>query len=70
MPLPEDEDRVALLSYNLWKSGFGGDTAVIEAPEVEAPEPVPSATPTQTTRASVPVGRWRKRSRRDDGWCS
>ena len=29
VPLPEDEDRVALLSYGLWQSWFGGDTAVI-----------------------------------------
>lgn len=29
VPLPEDEDRVALLSHGLWTSWFGGDTAVI-----------------------------------------
>ncbi len=29
VPLPEDEDRVALLSHGLWMSWFGGDTAVI-----------------------------------------
>jgi len=29
VPLAEDEDRVAVLSYGLWKSWFGGDTAVI-----------------------------------------
>ena len=29
LPLPQDEDRVALLSHNLWTSWFGGDTAVI-----------------------------------------
>ncbi len=29
LPLDEDEDRVALLSYGLWQSWFGGDTAVI-----------------------------------------
>jgi putative ABC transport system permease protein len=29
LPLPEDEDRVALLSHGLWTSWFGGDTAVI-----------------------------------------
>jgi putative ABC transport system permease protein len=29
VPLPEDEDRVALLSHDLWTSWFGGDTAVI-----------------------------------------
>src|SRR5688572_19098814 len=29
VPLPEDEDRAALLSYGLWRSWFGGDTAVI-----------------------------------------
>src|SRR6185312_8374038 len=29
VPVPEDEDRVALLSYGLWRSWFGGDTAVI-----------------------------------------
>ena len=29
VPVPEDEDRVALLSHGLWKSWFGGDTAVI-----------------------------------------
>jgi len=29
LPLAEDEDRVALLSYGLWRSWFGGDTAVI-----------------------------------------
>ncbi|HEY7612572.1 MAG TPA: ABC transporter permease [Gemmatimonadales bacterium] len=29
LPLPEDEDRVALLSHSLWMSWFGGDTAVI-----------------------------------------
>jgi putative ABC transport system permease protein len=29
VPLPEDEDRVALLSHGLWKAWFGGDTAVI-----------------------------------------
>jgi predicted permease len=28
-PLDEDEDRVAVLSYGLWQSWFGGDTAVI-----------------------------------------
>ena len=29
VPTAEDEDRVALLSHGLWKSWFGGDTAVI-----------------------------------------
>ena len=29
VPLPEDEDRVAVLSHGLWTSWFGGDTAVI-----------------------------------------
>ena len=29
VPVAEDEDRVALLSHGLWKSWFGGDTAVI-----------------------------------------
>ena len=29
LPAAEDEDRVALLSHGLWKSWFGGDTAVI-----------------------------------------
>ena len=29
VPVPEDEDRIALLSYGLWKTWFGGDTAVI-----------------------------------------
>ncbi len=29
VPVPEDEDRVAVLSYGLWQSWFGGDTAVI-----------------------------------------
>ena len=29
VPIPEDEDRVALLSHGLWMSWFGGDTAVI-----------------------------------------
>jgi predicted permease len=29
LPMPEDEDRVALLSYGLWQSWFGSDTAVI-----------------------------------------
>jgi putative ABC transport system permease protein len=29
LPVPEDEDRVALLSHGLWMSWFGGDTAVI-----------------------------------------
>jgi predicted permease len=29
LPLPEDEDRVALLSHGLWQSWFGGDSAVI-----------------------------------------
>jgi predicted permease len=29
VPTPEDEDRVALLSHDLWMSWFGGDTAVI-----------------------------------------
>jgi predicted permease len=29
VPTPEDEDRVAVLSYGLWQSWFGGDTAVI-----------------------------------------
>jgi predicted permease len=29
LPTPEDEDRVALLSYGLWQSWFGSDTAVI-----------------------------------------
>ncbi|HUF35045.1 MAG TPA: ABC transporter permease [Gemmatimonadales bacterium] len=29
VPLPEDEDRVALLSHGLWTTWFGGDTAVI-----------------------------------------
>ncbi|HET9725654.1 MAG TPA: ABC transporter permease [Gemmatimonadales bacterium] len=29
VPVPEDEDRVAVLSYRLWQSWFGGDSAVI-----------------------------------------
>ena len=29
LPLPEDEDRVALLSHGLWQSWFGGDSSVI-----------------------------------------
>ena len=29
VPVPEDEDRVAVLSHGLWTSWFGGDTAVI-----------------------------------------
>ena len=29
VPVPEDEDRVALLSHDLWQTWFGGDTAVI-----------------------------------------
>ena len=29
LPVPEDEDRVALLSHRLWTSWFGRDTAVI-----------------------------------------
>ncbi len=29
LPTAEDEDRVALLSHDLWMSWFGGDTAVI-----------------------------------------
>jgi putative ABC transport system permease protein len=28
-PVAEDEDRVAVLSYGLWRSWFGGDSAVI-----------------------------------------
>jgi predicted permease len=29
VPTADDEDRVAVLSYGLWKSWFGGDTSVI-----------------------------------------
>jgi predicted permease len=29
LPVPEDEDRVALLTHGLWMSWFGGDSAVV-----------------------------------------
>jgi predicted permease len=29
VPLPEDEDAVAVISYQLWQSWFGGDSSVI-----------------------------------------